>query len=882
MQVTASTGGRAIFNNSTGTVTVSGDGVVTSKNATATSGTIYLYAGTAGNTVLDILGGTVENTSTGNAIYNNASGAVSVSGGTVKNSGSGGIAINNHSTGAVTVSDGTVQAGSTAIYNGNTGLITIKSGATVTSPGGVYPTISLQNGTPGSTILDIQGGTVSNTSTGNAVSNFATGTVAVSGGTVQNTGAGMCIRNYSTGDVIVSGGTVQANSDSAIFNASTGKITVTNTATVTSAISGSTSGTIYLYAGANTDSVLSITDGTVSNTNGGNVIYNNASGIVAIDASATITGGIYPLTATPATATASVAKTTSTQASVTFTLSNDASYSANTIWYVYDAATGTAITSGVTAALSGSTLTLSHATNVPAATYYVAAYNRTTGLGISNRLALTVTNPVVPAPTTTVTGASLSADTGMSTSDWITNTQSQTISGTLSAALVAGEKVEVSYDGGWTWSNAATYAVGSNTWSTTTTLSGNSTFMARVANAEGSSTAYTHTYTLDTTAPNITAVSGPANATYTSGQNLEFTVSFDETVTVTTGGGTPSLTLTIGSTTRYATYYSASNATTLRFHYTIQSSDIDSDGIAVITPLSCNGGTIQDIAGNNAVLNLIGIGDMTGVLVSNVAPTVTTQAVTDITSATATGNGNITNLGSSNPTAYGVCWSTNANPTTADSKTNNGATSSTGAFTSSMTGLSASTTYHVRSYATNASGTSYGTDVSFTTSAPPSGGGGGGGDYYTPPAPVTRIDNGGSTTGANLGRLVTEEKPLTVEDKSGAKLVFDTDALKGIGGQTSGDIKVDMKDVSPSYQENLPGKQVFSLTVSSGSDTISNFGGLVTVTLPYELKEGETADMVTVWYLASDGTMTEIPAPTTPRPSSRHLMSRTSPSMLLA
>ena len=70
----------------------------------------------------------------------------------------------------------------------------------------------------------------------------------------------------------------------------------------------------------------------------------------------------------------------------------------------------------------------------------------------------------------------------------------------------------------------------------------------------------------------------------------------------------------------------------------------------------------------------------------------------------------------------------------------------------------------------------------------------------------------------------------------GAKLVFNTEALKGISGQTTGEIKVEIKDVSPSHQENLPGKQVFSLTVSSGSDKISSFGGSVIVSLPYELR----------------------------------------------
>lgn len=95
----------------------------------------------------------------------------------------------------------------------------------------------------------------------------------------------------------------------------------------------------------------------------------------------------------------------------------------------------------------------------------------------------------------------------------------------------------------------------------------------------------------------------------------------------------------------------------------------------------------------------------------------TTQAVTNIGATTATGNGNITDLGGPNPTAHGVCWSTSANPTTSDSHTNEGAAGATGAFTSNMTGLSPNTTYYVRAYATNTGGTSYGNEVNFTTKA---------------------------------------------------------------------------------------------------------------------------------------------------------------------
>jgi hypothetical protein len=91
-----------------------------------------------------------------------------------------------------------------------------------------------------------------------------------------------------------------------------------------------------------------------------------------------------------------------------------------------------------------------------------------------------------------------------------------------------------------------------------------------------------------------------------------------------------------------------------------------------------------------------------------------TTTATAITSTTATSGGSVTSTGGAALTAVGVCWSTSTNPTIANSFTNNGTTSS---FSSDMTGLAASTTYYVRAYATNSVGTSYGSQVSFTTAA---------------------------------------------------------------------------------------------------------------------------------------------------------------------
>lgn len=94
-------------------------------------------------------------------------------------------------------------------------------------------------------------------------------------------------------------------------------------------------------------------------------------------------------------------------------------------------------------------------------------------------------------------------------------------------------------------------------------------------------------------------------------------------------------------------------------------------------------------------------------------PTLTTAVITSIETTTAISGGIISSDGASNVTSRGICWSTNTNPTTADSKTSDG--TGTGNFVSNLTGLLPNTTYYVRAYATNSVGTAYGNQVSFST-----------------------------------------------------------------------------------------------------------------------------------------------------------------------
>ena len=100
--------------------------------------------------------------------------------------------------------------------------------------------------------------------------------------------------------------------------------------------------------------------------------------------------------------------------------------------------------------------------------------------------------------------------------------------------------------------------------------------------------------------------------------------------------------------------------------------------------------------------------------VAPILPTVTTSEVSNIAATTATAVGNVTIADGGAPvTARGVCWSTYENPTVDSSHTTDGI--GTGSFTSDITGLSPTTPYYVRAYATNSAGTTYGNQLSFTT-----------------------------------------------------------------------------------------------------------------------------------------------------------------------
>ncbi|WP_041785560.1 DUF4347 domain-containing protein [Rhodospirillum centenum] len=133
--------------------------------------------------------------------------------------------------------------------------------------------------------------------------------------------------------------------------------------------------------------------------------------------------------------------------------------------------------------------------------------------------------------------------------------------------------------------------------------------------------------------PDVTSVTLPADSTYKIGDSLNFTVTFDQAVTVDTSGGTPRLVLDVGGETRYATFVSGDGSTTLVFSYTVDSGDTDADGIAVsATSIDLNGGTLTGTTGSvNADLDLGTPGSLANVKVDGVAPTITGVSIPDQT-----------------------------------------------------------------------------------------------------------------------------------------------------------------------------------------------------------------------------------------------------------
>ena len=117
----------------------------------------------------------------------------------------------------------------------------------------------------------------------------------------------------------------------------------------------------------------------------------------------------------------------------------------------------------------------------------------------------------------------------------------------------------------------------------------------------------------------VSSVAVPVNGVSKLGDQLDFTVTYRDPVTVT---GTPSLGLTFNTGgTVNANYVSGSGTTGLVFRYTIAGGQQDTDGISLASSIALNGGSLKFGAADTS-LALNGVPALTGVRVDAIAPTV--------------------------------------------------------------------------------------------------------------------------------------------------------------------------------------------------------------------------------------------------------------------
>jgi hypothetical protein len=347
----------------------------------------------------------------------------------------------------------------------------------------------------------------------------------------------------------------------------------------------------------------------------------------------------------------------------------------------------------------------------PGITYYVRAYaTNSAGTSYGQQLSFTAT-AVTPTVTTsaintiTATGA---AGGGNITSDGGSDITARGICwGTSQNPTISGSKTS---DGTGT----------GNFTSTITGLSPGTTYYARAYATNSAGTAYGAQVTFVTLAvlPTVTttSISNVASTSATSGGNI------------TNDGG--------GAVTARGVCWSTSQNPTVADNKT---NDGTGSGTFTSTVSGLVPGTLYYLrayATNSAGTSY---GNQITVNTSATTPSVTTNAVINITSSSATGGGNVTYDGGSAVTARGVCWNTTPNPTVANNKTTDG--TGTGSFTSSITGLSPGVTYYVRAYATNSTGTVYGGEMLFATLAVlPS----------VSTTAVSAITSSGATSGGNV------------------------------------------------------------------------------------------------------------------------------------
>mgnify|MGYP003852083071 FL=1 len=212
--------------------------------------------------------------------------------------------------------------------------------------------------------------------------------------------------------------------------------------------------------------------------------------------------------------------------------------------------------------------------------------------------------------------------------------------------------------------------------------------------------------------------------------------------------------------------------------------------------------------------------------VIRIVPTVTTALVSEVTSNSFTAGGDVTSEGGAAVTARGVAYGTTASPTIAGTITSSG--TGTGAFSSQLSGLTGGTQYYVRAYATNAVGTAYGAQVTFTTAV---------NQPTVTTAAVTGISATGATTGGNVtsdgGGAVTARGVAygTTASPTIAGTITNSGSGTGSFGSTLSGLTSSTQYYVRAYATNAVGtaygnEQTFTTSFICGTSTVSDVDGI--------------------------------------------------------
>jgi uncharacterized protein (TIGR02145 family) len=492
--------------------------------------------------------------------------------------------------------------------------------------------------------------------TAQAVATLASTTAASSIGATTATSGGNI--TYNGGATVTVSGLVWSTSSNPTIALTTKTSNGSATGTFTSNITGLTPGTLYYVRSYATNNVGTSYGAETSFTTLNIPTISSTTTASSLTSSSAVSGG---------------------------TISADGGDAVTTRGIVYGTSAGSS-TYSVTSGSGTGTFTSNLTGLTPATTYYVRSFATNSvgtvyGTEISfntNAIAPTVSATAVPA---SITGSSASSGGTISSNGGATVTVSGVVWSTTSTPTTALATKTTNGTAIGTYTSSLTglapatlYYVRAYATNSIGTSYGPERYFTTLAIAptiSGTASATSITSSTATTGGTITSDGG---ATVTSRGVVYGTTTGSSTFSVTSGTGTGTYTISLTGLLPATTYYVRSFAT---------------NSVGTVYGTETNFTTVA------------------------IAPTLTTTATSSITKYAATSGGTITSNGGSVITVSGICWSTSATPTTSDSKTTDGTTS--GTFTSSITGLTAGTTYFVRAYATNAIGTSYGVAQSFTT-----------------------------------------------------------------------------------------------------------------------------------------------------------------------